>query len=241
LHIALANYIHGVNRLTLNYKGIPYTIEWVDFTDIEAKYKEMGISPSETKPDGTPFCTLPAIWDPSTKTGVSGSAHIAGYLDKTYPATPRVWFDGIGDYNQITDGVFILPELMPLARFILPAVYENIVNPASKDYFRRTREARFGRKLEEVTPVGGEKEETWKQIRKGFDIIDGWLQKNGGPYALGEQVSYVDFSLGGYLIWSKIIWGEDSELWQDVLTWSDGRWKKYVENLEKYSEAKAAN
>jgi hypothetical protein len=82
-----------------------------------------------------------------------------------------------------------------MPRFTHPLAYENILSPASGDYFRRTREARFGRKLEELAPAGEERVEAWKQIKNhdGFDIVDGWLQKNEGSYALGEQVFFVDF------------------------------------------------
>lgn len=34
--------------------------------------------------------TLPAIYDPSTGTGVADSFEIARYLDKQYPTTPTV-------------------------------------------------------------------------------------------------------------------------------------------------------
>ncbi|KAF8633126.1 hypothetical protein AX15_001506 [Amanita polypyramis BW_CC] len=127
-----------------------------------------------------------------------------------------------------------LPELKSLSRFTLPLVYENMLNPASQEYFRRTREAFFGRKLEEMTPVGKEREEIWSEIKKAFDIIDGWMQRNGGPYVRGEQVSFVDFALGSSLIWFKSAWGEDSELWKEVSSWSDGRCGGYVKNLEKF-------
>ncbi|KAK2464957.1 hypothetical protein APHAL10511_003033 [Amanita phalloides] len=223
-------------RFTLNYKGIPYTTEWVEFPDIEAKCKETGIPPGEVKADGTPIYILPAIWDPSTKTGVANSLRIAEYLDKTYPDTPRVCFDGLDEYNHIMTSFKTLPELKPIPRFTLPLVYERIINPASQGYFRRTREAAFGRKVEELVLTGKEREEAWNQVRQGFNIVDGWLQKNGGPYARGDQISIVDFVWGGPLMWCKILWGENSELWQDVLTWNDGRWKAYMENLEKYAE-----
>ncbi|KAG8687799.1 hypothetical protein FRC08_011757, partial [Ceratobasidium sp. 394] len=38
-------------RLTLNYKGLPYRVEMVSFPDIQAKYKELGVT-------STPY-TLP--------------------------------------------------------------------------------------------------------------------------------------------------------------------------------------
>lgn len=79
-----------------------------------------------------------------------------------------------------------------MPRFTHPLVYENILSPASGDYFRRTREARFSRKLEELAPADEERE-AWKQIKNCYDIVDSWLQKNGGSYALGEQVFFMDF------------------------------------------------
>jgi len=99
------------------------------------------------------------------------------------------------DYN-VTREPFVVPALMPLALFTLPLVYERIVSPVSKDYFRRTREAQLGKKLEEVEPIGKEREEAWNQVKKCFDIVDDWLQKKGDPYALGEQGSFVEFSSG---------------------------------------------
>ncbi|KAG9074298.1 hypothetical protein FS749_014156, partial [Ceratobasidium sp. UAMH 11750] len=38
-------------RLTLNYKGLPYRVEMISFPDIQAKYKELGVT-------STPY-TLP--------------------------------------------------------------------------------------------------------------------------------------------------------------------------------------
>lgn len=71
--------------------------------------------------------------------------------------------------------------------------------------------------------------------KKGFDIVDGLLQKNGGgPFALGEQVSFVDFGFGGFVFGLRLVWGEDNELWKDLATWNNGRWGRLVEKLEKY-------
>ncbi|KAF8630584.1 hypothetical protein AX17_005396 [Amanita inopinata Kibby_2008] len=240
IHLDLAckrpNYAWGPNnwkiRYTLNYKGIPHTTEWVEFVDIEAKCKEMGIPPSGHNEDGTPRYTVPAIWDPSTKTGVSDSLRIAEYLDKTYPNTPPVLFEGIEKYQHIMNAI-AMPEINGIARFVIPAVYE-MLNPASQDYFRRTREIRFGRKIEEIAPTGLEKEELWNKIRKGFGIVDGWLQQNGGPFARGEQISFVDFALAGYIMWIKFVVGEDSWMWKDLQSWNDGRWGRYLQSLEKY-------
>ncbi|KAM6499550.1 hypothetical protein JOM56_005058 [Amanita muscaria] len=196
------------------------------FPDIEVKCKEKGIAPGIVTSDGREIYT--------TNLGVSESLRIAEYLDKTYPDTPRILFDGIEEYDACINP-FRLPDFEPMLLFILPPKYE-ILNPVSQEYFRRTREKSFGRKLEEFTPTGSEREETWERIKKGFDTIDGLIQKNGGPFARGEQVSFVDFAFGGYLIWFKLILGEESELWKDLVIWNDGLWGRYLERLEEYAK-----
>jgi glutathione S-transferase len=222
-------------RFTLNYKGLPYRTEWVEFPEIESKCKEMGIAPTATKPDGSPQYTVPAIWDPSTKTGLAESYHIAEYLDKTYPDTPRVLFDGMEEYTQVLAGPAGLPELRNLVLFVVPFLLP-LLNPVSQEYYVRKLEGLIGKKWEDILPTGKAREEAWAQVKKGFDIVDALLQKNGGPYARGEQISFVDFSLGGMLYAFKLIWGEDNEFWKDVLLWNDGRWGNFVEKIEKYKE-----
>lgn len=221
-------------RFALNYKGIPFKTEWVEFPDIQPKCKEKGIEPGVITSTGKEFYTVPAIWDPKTNLGVSESLRIAEYLDKTYPDTPRIVFDGIEEYDACINPLR-LPDFEPVLLFVIPKVHE-ILNPASQEYFRRTRENRYGQKLEEFMPTGSEREETWERIKRGFDTIDGVIQKNGGPFARGEQVSFVDFAFGGWVLWFKLIWGEESELWKDLMTWNDGRWGRYLERLEEYAK-----
>ncbi|KAF8633122.1 hypothetical protein AX15_001502 [Amanita polypyramis BW_CC] len=232
----ISNYAWSPNtwktRLTLNYKRIPFTTEWVEFPDIEAKCKELNIPPSIIKRDGSSLYTVPAIWDPSTKTGISNSPHIAKYLDETYPDTPPVLFDGIEEYNHIMTA-YKLPELRNIDQFLVPLIHDKLLSPRSQEYFGRTREQMFGRKIGEIMPTGEERVKRWDEVRKGFDIVDGWLQKNGGPFARGEEASFVDFALGGHLMWYKRVFGEESEYWKDILTWNEGRWGKYADNLEK--------
>ncbi|THU86510.1 hypothetical protein K435DRAFT_868230 [Dendrothele bispora CBS 962.96] len=79
----------GTHRYSLNFKGIPYKAVWVEYPDIENTLKDLGIAASATKSDGkTPHYTLPAIYDPATKTGLTESLAIAKYLDEKYPDKP---------------------------------------------------------------------------------------------------------------------------------------------------------
>jgi hypothetical protein len=76
----------------LNYKKLPYNTVWVEYPDIKPLSLEIGASPTSHTADGTPFYTLPAIYDPNTDKVVSESFEIAQYLDATYterPVLPR--------------------------------------------------------------------------------------------------------------------------------------------------------
>jgi glutathione S-transferase len=77
-------------RYTLNHKRIPFETAWVPFANIESVSKQHGFLPTSTKPDGSPFYTLPAIRDPETGKSLADSFEIAKYLDKQYPARPVI-------------------------------------------------------------------------------------------------------------------------------------------------------
>ncbi|KAH7342044.1 hypothetical protein B0J17DRAFT_704531 [Rhizoctonia solani] len=99
-------------RLTLNYKRIPYRVEYVSFPDVTRKSEELGVKP--TNPDGEIKYTLPMIADPSLvpngkPTYVADSFNIAIYLDKTYPAPkfPAVFPPGMRAVQKITYDLFM--------------------------------------------------------------------------------------------------------------------------------------
>ncbi|EEB92162.1 hypothetical protein MPER_09371 [Moniliophthora perniciosa FA553] len=73
----------------LGYKGIPFERIWVEMPDIENTCKSIGASPTDKKPDGSPWYTLPVIHDPNTGETISDSFVIMEYLEKTYPSSPE--------------------------------------------------------------------------------------------------------------------------------------------------------
>ncbi|TFY51247.1 hypothetical protein EVJ58_g10668, partial [Rhodofomes roseus] len=74
-------------RFALNYKGIPYRTQWVEYPDIAPLLTSLGVSPNTPSTWTFPY-TLPAIYDPRTRTVLMDSIKIARYLDETYPDTP---------------------------------------------------------------------------------------------------------------------------------------------------------
>ncbi|KJA20281.1 hypothetical protein HYPSUDRAFT_142565 [Hypholoma sublateritium FD-334 SS-4] len=221
-------------RYCLNYKALPYKTEWVEFPDIEAHCKKLGIPPTSVEADGTPAYTLPALHDPATGTYIADSLLIAEYLEKTYP-TPSIFPHGTAAFQALFDGALRKAALGPLWPFIIPAVHTRLA-PASAAYFRTTREPIFGKALEEVTPTGAEGVAQWAAFEAGLDTVDKWYAKSGGPFIMGDTTSWADFIVGSWLIWLRTIWGEGSQQWKDVASWHGGRWAKVLGDLEEYQK-----
>jgi len=193
---------------------------------------KFGIQPTSHKADGLPHYTLPALHDPSTGVYISDSVLIAEYLEKTYPSSPSIFPNNtIGLQLPFSDA--LQPNLEALWTFILPPSGLKL-NPPSVAYFRRTREATFGKTLEDLVPKGDDAVAQWAKLKDGLGKVDAWYAKSGGPYLLGNTASWADIVVACYFIWMRIIWGEDSQEWKDISSWHEGRWKGLIDNFKKY-------
>lgn len=218
----------------MNFKGIPYKTEWVEYPDIEALYKKIGGKAASTKPDGSPYYALPLIHDSSTGAIVSDSALIAKYLDNTYPDTPKLFPTGTAPlqhaFLDMHEGT-----LGALWQFALPKTH-TILNPRSQEYFGRTREATFGKKLEDLVPKGEQYKVQWAKVREDFAKTDSYYQqgKEAGPYLLGNTICFGDIAYVSFVTWLKKIYGEESVEWKDIKSWNEGRLIALVDALSKY-------
>ncbi|THU95236.1 hypothetical protein K435DRAFT_829163 [Dendrothele bispora CBS 962.96] len=225
-------------RYCLKYKGLAYKTVWLEYPDIEPTFQKLGIPPDlkvpYRKPDGTPLYTVPAIYDPKTKSFIIDSLEIAEYLDRTYPDTPPLVPPGTHALMASFNG-FINPNFAAALPFLVPRSAW-ILNPSSEQYFRRTREAGVfgGRKLEEVFPTGNDKMEQWEKMKDGLQPISDVLKKEPGPFVMGSSVSFADFALAGMIGWARIVLGNESEEWQDMSTWHEGVFGKALDNLKQY-------
>ncbi|ESK90067.1 hypothetical protein Moror_7863 [Moniliophthora roreri MCA 2997] len=218
---------------TLNYKGIPYELIWVEYPDIESTCKSIGAPPTSKKADGRPHYTLPIIHDPNTGASIAESFAIAEYLEKTYlnpeksvipPGTEALQKAFL---DMLQGKVFAV-----LNQLRLPRTAE-ILNPPSEEYFRRTRAAMVGKPLTELELKGEKRVEAWKQVEAGYGAIDAWLKKED-QYVMGDRISFVDFALASSLIYIRILWGEDSEEWKNICSWHNGRWGRLVKDFGAY-------
>lgn len=215
-------------RYALNVKGVAYKTEWVEYPDIEALAQKIGAPATGTKSDGTPLYTLPIINDPNTGKVIADSFLIAEYLDATYPNGTTLFPSGTKPLVAAFEGGIV--GALGGVLLLQLAVSCHALNPSSEKYFRRTREAAFGQKIEEFSPEGPKRDADIAKSKQGFDAVDGWLAKSEGKFVLGNTISYADCVLAGWLAWIKVT----DAIWKgDVATWHNGRWATYLENVEK--------
>ena len=184
-------------RLILNYKKIPYKTVWVEYPDLAPKLKNLGLPPNQ---DGPAAYTSPAIILPDG-TPLMDSRKIAAELEKVHPS-PSLHLDS-AVLPEVEDT--ILKSIMnPLRGLWQPKIPRNLLNEPSAEYFERTRAERFGctlSELEKKTPEDG----AWKEAEPGIKQMGDLLRKQGGPFFLGEYVSYADFIVVGALHFLKRI------------------------------------
>lgn len=168
-------------RLLLNLKGIPYKTEWLEYPDIAPTFKSFGIPPNE--PPATAY-TSPTIRIADKY--VMDSRKIADVLEQEHPF-PSLHLD-----SPILKKVEELASqcVAPLGPVFMPRIPRTVVNPASAEYFERTRAARFGMPLSQLEKEKGG-ESAWKAVEPKWMELGNLLKAEGGPFFMGKTGKHV--------------------------------------------------
>lgn len=222
-------------RMSLNYKGVAYETKWIEYPDIEETLKSIGGLPTSKKDDGTDYYTLPAIFDSSTGAVVTDSLKIADYLDAQYPAPeyPRLIPEGCRAAVQLVlDHDIYKTLLLPL---LVLSACKNL-NPTSAEFFRRTREVDFKRRLEDISPMGEKRENDWVKAKEAFSRLAAVYEMNGKgkEFFFGDVFSFMDMIIIGRLLWAKALLGEESEEWKAMEKWDGGKWSLLLKLTKQY-------
>ena len=130
------------------------------------------------------------------------SAAISEFIESTYPNPPIQLHSPLGD-EIISKATSALGPALRVS--ILPREM-TIISPRAQDWFRKTREAALGHRLEDL--LNEEKEEKlWKDVQGDFDAVGDLLQTNqkDGPFVMGSSPSYIDFWVVGSLQLMKVV------------------------------------
>ncbi len=171
-------------RMALAHKGLDHTpIPW-RFIEKDA------IAFADSK-------TVPVLRDGDTV--VADSWNIALYLEQTYPDRPSL-FAGEAGFPGVVFVKNWVGSLFPLAGPLAMLPVWKLLDEENKQYFRKTREERVGRTLEELY---GDEEKRLDTFRKGLTPLRTMLAEQ--PFIGGEHPNHADHLVFSTLQWIRIV------------------------------------
>ena len=172
-------------RMALAHKGLSaQSIPWC-FTEKEA------IAPHQSE-------KVPVLID--GESSVADSWAIANHLEDRYPDRPSL-FGGEGGRAMARminwwGDIAVVGGMFPLIVAEIPAH----LKPVDAAYFRTSREARFGKPLEEV--VAG-RDKSVESFRRSLDPMRLTLKTQ--PYLGGAAPNYADYIVFGAFQWARVV------------------------------------
>jgi glutathione S-transferase len=228
-----ASMIHPV-RFVLNIKKLPYRTVWADFHDLKRFAAEIGCAATSKWADGSLKYTVPMIKDPNTGKVMADSFKIVEYLDETYPDTPRMMLPGATSLYMAME-VALRPSFpLALVAHCIGSQF-HIIKPESKQWYRMTREKALGdRKLEDLVLQGAALDKLLIEVEKGLAAVASWYKDESTLTLVGDSLGFADLLLCSYLIWFRIVLGEDSAFFKKVMSYQNGRWERLLLSVKDY-------
>ncbi len=129
---------------------------------------------------------------------VTDSFEIMRYLDKAYPDAP-VLGEGISYHRALLFKCFVERSVNPALFRIIGMDLFAAVDPDDRDYFRETREARFGCTLEEFH----QPEQGKQQLQQALAPVRDLLKESA--FLDGDTPSGCDYLLFGSMMWAHVV------------------------------------
>ena len=161
-----------------------------------------GLVPGESASGNKYKYTVPAIQHVPTNTYMMDSVLISQFLESTYPDPPVPLTSELGR------------EIEAKARAMAGRAFRTsvmpreirILSPRAQEYFRRTREASLGHRLEDLLD-GDKEEQAWNAVADGTRAVGELMRTNkaDGPFVLGARPSSTDFFFAGSLQSARVV------------------------------------
>lgn len=215
-------------RASLNFKGLPYKTEFVEYPDLAPKFKALGV-PANDKSISLAEYSSPVAKMPDGSY-IMDSRAIAEALEKLQPEPSLHMDDGETIDRTLKTIVGIHGCLGPI---VMPRV-PDLLNPRSEQYFRETREKRFGMPLHEVAKSEKAGESAWEAAEPLLNDLKSIVNEDQqGPYVLGQEPSFSDLIIAGFFAFEKKV--DRGDLYDRLLAY-DASFPELVKACQKWFE-----
>lgn len=140
--------------------------------------------------------TVPVLLDGDR--AVVDSWSIQAYLDENYADRPAL-FDGA---SARAEGLFLKfwteRTLHPMLSRMLLCDIMDILRPEDREYFRTSREQRFGKPLEQIV---ADRESTLLRFREALEPLRATLGVQ--PFLGGAAANYTDYTVFSAFLWAR--------------------------------------
>ncbi|KAI0189902.1 putative glutathione S-transferase [Astrocystis sublimbata] len=210
-------------RFVLNYKGLDYETEWLEYPDIRPRLKDH-------VPEDVKICTIPTVIMPDG-TYIMDSSKIANAIEKICPS-PSLHLD-----SPLREKVeaYIACAHIALAPVSIPNVPRRLLNERSHEYWHETRSNYTGMPLDQYEKEQGGDGKPYKAAAPHLQAVTAILNENlDGPFFMGSTISYTDFVWAGFLTLFRRI--GDDVFWSVLEATGDGAvHQKLLDKLERWS------
>ncbi|WP_341992204.1 glutathione S-transferase family protein [Azorhizobium sp. AG788] len=131
---------------------------------------------------------------------IADSWRIALYLEQRYPDRPSLFGGDQGQALTRFINAWADTAMAPLLAPVLVLEILSRLDAKDRDYFRTTREARYGRRLEEVC---ADREARVADFRKALTPLRTLLKEQ--PFLAGATPAYADYCVFGMFMWARCI------------------------------------
>ncbi|KAK3316929.1 hypothetical protein B0H66DRAFT_307843 [Apodospora peruviana] len=233
-------------RYALNFKDVTYSTQWVQMPDITKTRKGLGVPPCRTLADGTEYYTLPIVTDATTGSAIGDSFDIATHLQDTYPSSGAgdlfpspIKLDYVCPIKMTSATAPPLTKHNDERQRAEYARFNNEVDTAFTAHvglmvggMRWDPALEGGIKAEFVRRAGAKRwedllvlesearEKLIGSLRETLRDLAALYYDRTGPFLLGNQPSYADIIVGGWLRFASktLLEGE----WTEIQGWYDG-------------------
>ncbi|HEY4374286.1 MAG TPA: glutathione S-transferase family protein [Burkholderiales bacterium] len=168
-------------RMALAHKGLECHFEPTRYTDKE----KIAFSGQKLLPILVDFGEV-----------ITDSWSIAKYIDENYYQERSLLMGGGTRFVSLWTDTQLQPIL---ARCIIKDIYDNL-DPADQEYFRASREARYGKSIEEMHL---EREANELNLKRVLGMIRELVRTQ--PFICGKAPAYADYIVFGAFQWARCV------------------------------------